>query len=223
MNKQLLTFVSVSVLALVRPAASLIAAPAPGSAEQADRQFLANLENSDATKSAPAEPSAPPADTNVQNPAPQERPVQAKTSPPAKKKTEVAKSSDREAATLSQDVNRKEPAPPAATKKMATYARSATRERVSQPQDAAEREALQTAPIKKAKDDTRNSSRERVVQPAEVADTGPAVPDKSKSRTVMTVRSTDRDHDNDQNHDRGDEHNFFHRLFHHGSSEHPEE
>jgi hypothetical protein len=229
MNKQLLTFASISVLALTCPVPSLIAAPVSGSTEQADRQFLSNLENSDAARSAPAPAAVP----DVENQASQERPAQAKTSSPANKKTEVARASDREGAPQAASPAKKSAnyAKPTARERTAQTSdavetettKHASRERTSQPHDPAEKGALQTAPIKKTNEHISYSPRERTVQPADAADSAPLEPIQSRSKTVTIVRSTDRDHDRVQDEDRGEDHGFFHRLFNHALSKHPED
>jgi hypothetical protein len=61
MNKPVLTVVSLSVLAMACPVVSVIAAPAPGSAQEADRKFLANLESSAAAKATPTQATPTPA------------------------------------------------------------------------------------------------------------------------------------------------------------------
>ncbi|MEI9895095.1 MAG: hypothetical protein WDN28_14700 [Chthoniobacter sp.] len=127
MNKPSLSFVYFSALALAVAATHSVAAPndPASSTEASDRQFLANLENSEPPKAPPTQP------------APAVRP---ETAPAAIAKTNT----DEPARSKAKPVQAK-----VATKKTTEVAKANYRDRISQPAAAADIEEAPVTPTKK--------------------------------------------------------------------------
>jgi hypothetical protein len=91
MNKPLLTFTVLSVLAVAHPGSG-VAAPAAGSTEESDRKFLAQLEGADSAPSDVNQKAPAPAPIAA-GPRPNDKPPQTRASTPSKKTAVVAKAS----------------------------------------------------------------------------------------------------------------------------------
>jgi len=143
MNKPILSFVYLSVLALTCPVTGVIAAPAdaPTSTEAADRKFLTNLENSNAPKAPAIEVVPVPVQTGAASPR-----FRNETNPTAVRTDNAAAA-----------VAKANPAQPkekpvqvkVATKKATEIGRTDYRGRISQPAEVADVEGAPVIPVKK--------------------------------------------------------------------------
>ncbi|MDR3405756.1 MAG: hypothetical protein P4L99_24945 [Chthoniobacter sp.] len=143
MNKQILSFVFLSVLGLTCPVTGVIAAPsdATTSTEAADRKFLANLENSGAPKATPVETAPVPAVPEPASPR-----FRNETAP-----TTVRTDNPPAPSAKADGVRPKEKPVQAkvATKKSADVAKTNYRDRITQPAVVADVEGAPVTPVKK--------------------------------------------------------------------------